>query len=237
MACDIPAGKSQLNLHCLTCSTVQMKVRFASVAYERQSAQHQIVTPGRALMCLLAQVWDHAVSAGCEPDSRMCTTLLEVCTRKGDTARALAMYDRMRDAPAGSRLAPSVHAFTSAMRAAADGGAWEKALDIWNDMVAAGCQPTGMNALLPPSIHSYLNRHCDGAYAILLGRSGMMPWIGYPPGCKAFLCSLWSSFCDGTVPCCGVTGWIKEFLSGARRLQQALGRLVWKLQNSIPHLN
>ena len=90
-----------------------------------------------------AQVWDHAVAAGGEPDSRMCTTLLEVCTRKGDTARALAMYDRMRDAPAGSRLAPSVHAFTSAMRAAADGGAWEKALDIWNDMLAAGCQPTG----------------------------------------------------------------------------------------------
>jgi len=151
-----------------------------------QSAQRPIVTPGRALMCLRAQVWDHAVSAGCEPDSRMCTTLLEVCTRKGDTARALAMYDRMRDAPAGSRLAPSVHAFTSAMRAAADGGAWEKALDIWNDMVAAGCQPTGMNALLPPSIHSYLNRHCDGAYAITLGRSGMMPLIWYPSGRKAF---------------------------------------------------
>ena len=73
----------------------------------------------------------------------MCTTLLEVCTRKGDTARALAIYSRMRDAPPGSRLAPSVHAFTSAMRAAADGGAWERALEIWNDMVAAGCQPTG----------------------------------------------------------------------------------------------
>jgi pentatricopeptide repeat protein len=73
----------------------------------------------------------------------MCTTLLEVCTRKGDTARALAIYNRMRDAPPGSRLAPSVHAFTSAMRAAADGGAWERALEIWNDMIAAGCQPTG----------------------------------------------------------------------------------------------
>lgn len=73
----------------------------------------------------------------------MCTSLLEVCTRKGDTTRALAMYDQMRDAPAGSRLAPSVHAYTAAMRAAADGGAWEKALCIWSDMVAAGCQPTG----------------------------------------------------------------------------------------------
>ncbi len=88
-------------------------------------------------------MWDNAVAVGCETDSRMCTTLLEVCTRKGDTARALAIYNRMRDAPPGSRLAPSVHAFTSAMRAAADGGAWERALEIWSDMVAAGCQPTG----------------------------------------------------------------------------------------------
>ena len=63
--------------------------------------------------------------------------------RAGDTARALAMYDYMRDAPPGSRLAPSVHAFTAAMRAAADGGAWEKALAIWADMQAAGCRPTG----------------------------------------------------------------------------------------------
>ncbi len=177
----------------LTCSTVQMKVRFASVAYERQSAQRQIVTPGRALMCLLAQVWDHAVSAGCEPDSRMCTTLLEVCTRKGDTARALAMYDRMRDAPAGSRLAPSVHAFTSAMRAAADGGAWEKALDIWNDMVAAGCQPTGMNALLPPSIHSYLSSivmaHMPSAWQVMDDAMDRLS-----TRMQSLLCSLWSSF-------------------------------------------
>ena len=89
------------------------------------------------------QVWDQAVAAGCEPDSRMCTTLLEVCTRKGDTPRALAMYDRMRDAPTGSRLAPSVPACTAARRGAAEGGAWETALDIWNDMLAAGGQPTG----------------------------------------------------------------------------------------------
>ena len=95
------------------------------------------------MCCLVAQVWEDAVAAGCDPDSRMCTTLLEVCTRKGDTKRALGMYERMRDAPAGSRLSPSVHAFVSAMRAAADSGAWEKALSIWDDMVAANCQPTG----------------------------------------------------------------------------------------------
>ena len=73
----------------------------------------------------------------------MCTTLLEVCTRSGDTARALAVYGRMRDAAPGSKLAPSVHAFTAAMRAAADGGAWEEALHMWADMQAAGCRPTG----------------------------------------------------------------------------------------------
>ena len=94
----------------------------------------------------------------------MCTTLLEVCTRKGDTARALAMYDRMRDAPAGSRLAPSVHAFTSAMRAAADGGAWEKALDIWNDMLAAGCQPTGTHCSERCSIGWSLQSMLNGMY-------------------------------------------------------------------------
>ncbi len=90
-----------------------------------------------------AQVWEHAEAAGCEPDCRMCTTLIEVATRKGDTARSLAMYERMRAAPPGSRLAPSVHAFTAAMRAAAEGGCWARALEVWADMEAAGCRPTG----------------------------------------------------------------------------------------------
>ncbi|KAK9827398.1 hypothetical protein WJX81_006751 [Elliptochloris bilobata] len=89
------------------------------------------------------KVWEHAEGAGCEPDCRMCTTLIEVATRKGDTLRALAMYERMRAAPPGSRLVPSVHAFTAAMRAAAEGGAWERALEVWADMDAAGCRPTG----------------------------------------------------------------------------------------------
>ena len=78
----------------------------------------------------------------------MCTTLIEVATRKGDTPRALAMYERMRAAPPTSRLAPSVHAFTAAMRAAAEGGAWERALEVWADMEAAGCRPTGAPQLL-----------------------------------------------------------------------------------------
>ena len=95
----------------------------------------------RAMYAL--QVWDDAQAAGCEPDCRMSTALIEVCMRKGDTPRALAMYASMREAPSGSRRAPSVHAFTAAMRAAAEGGCWERALNVWADMEAAGCRPTG----------------------------------------------------------------------------------------------
>lgn len=50
---------------------------------------------------------------------------------------------QMRDAPRDSRMAPSVHAFTAAMRAASEGGRWEAALAIWDDMQKAGCKPTG----------------------------------------------------------------------------------------------
>lgn len=78
-----------------------------------------------------------------EIDCRLCTTLIEVCTRRSDTDRALDMYRRMRAAPAESKLAPTVHAYTAAMRAAAEGGRWEAALAIWTDMQAAGCKPTG----------------------------------------------------------------------------------------------
>lgn len=40
-------------------------------------------------------------------------------------------------------MAPSVHAYTAAMRAAAEGGRWRRALDIWDDMARADCRPTG----------------------------------------------------------------------------------------------
>ncbi|PSC71557.1 nadh:ubiquinone oxidoreductase complex i intermediate-associated 30 [Micractinium conductrix] len=89
------------------------------------------------------QVWDDAVGAKCEIDCRLCTTLVEVCGRRGDTDRALDAYAQMHDAPRDSRMAPSVHAYTAAMRAAAEGGRWEAALSIWDDMQKAGCKPTG----------------------------------------------------------------------------------------------
>ncbi|DBA66999.1 TPA: hypothetical protein ACH3X2_002107 [Trebouxia sp. C0005] len=89
------------------------------------------------------KVWDDALVDGCQPDCRMATTLIEVCTRKGDTSRALATYQLMQEAALGSNMAPSVHAYTAAMRAAAEGGAWEKALDIWSDMEQRNCKPTG----------------------------------------------------------------------------------------------
>jgi len=40
-------------------------------------------------------------------------------------------------------MAPTVHAYTAAMRAATEGGKWEKGLDIWEDMLAAGVRPSG----------------------------------------------------------------------------------------------
>lgn len=91
------------------------------------------------------QVWDDAAAAGCAPDCRMATALVEVSARRGDTDRALAAYSAMRDAPRGSRLSPSVHAFTAAMRAAAEGGRPEAALAIWDDLEAArpAVRPTG----------------------------------------------------------------------------------------------
>lgn len=91
------------------------------------------------------QVWDDAAAAGCAPDCRMATALVEVSARRGDTDRALAAYAAMRDAPRGSRLSPSVHAYTAAMRAAAEGGRPEAALAIWDDLEATrpAVRPTG----------------------------------------------------------------------------------------------
>lgn len=90
------------------------------------------------------QVWDDAeANPACEADCRLCTTLIEVCARSGDTDRALRMYRSMLGAPRNSRMEPSVHAFTAAMRAASEGGRWEDALSIWDDMLRAECRPTG----------------------------------------------------------------------------------------------
>ena len=93
--------------------------------------------------CASLQVWDDAILDSCQPDCRMATTLIEVCTRKGDTSRALSTYQLMQEAASGSNMAPSVHAYTAAMRAAAEGGAWNRALDIWSDMEKCNCKPTG----------------------------------------------------------------------------------------------
>lgn len=90
------------------------------------------------------EVWTHAEADHIrEIDCRLCTTLIEVCARRGDTERALDTYRRMRAAPADSKLAPTVHAYTAAMRAAAEGGQPTAALAIWDDMQGAGCKPTG----------------------------------------------------------------------------------------------
>jgi pentatricopeptide repeat protein len=171
-----------------------------------------------SLMERALAVWEDALAARCEVDCRLCTTLIEVCGRKGDTDRALEAYAQvgaapvdacvcvlfmgaaqhahvlrmpcagtcawpllgvhprlrgpppsptttpaplqMRDAPKESRMAPSVHAYTAAMRAASEGGRWEAALAIWEDMQKAGCKPTGARLhraarrAAPPMLHA-----------------------------------------------------------------------------------
>jgi len=51
---------------------------------------------------------------------------------------------QMRSASPSSSMAPTVHAYTAAMRAATEGGRWARALDIWADLRASGCQTTGV---------------------------------------------------------------------------------------------
>eukprot|EP00210_Caulerpa_lentillifera_P005747 g5494.t1 len=89
------------------------------------------------------QIWTDVEASGCVPDSRLCTAYIEVCTRLGHTDKALNMYHQMRNAPTSSKMAPTVHAYTAAMRAATEGGQWECSLGIWDDMIAAGVQPSG----------------------------------------------------------------------------------------------
>ena len=92
---------------------------------------------------LRAQIWEDARAAGCQPDCRMCTVHIEVCTRAGQPDRALEMYHYMQQA-AGDRLRPSVHTYTAALRAAAaDEASCPQAMAIWSDMLRAGCQPSG----------------------------------------------------------------------------------------------
>lgn len=89
-------------------------------------------------------VWaDAEADVHCEADCRLATTFIEVAAKNGDTDGALGMYNRMKIVPKDSRLAPTVHAFTAAMRAASEGGRWETALTIWDDMQGAGCNATG----------------------------------------------------------------------------------------------
>ncbi len=49
----------------------------------------------------------------------------------------------MRDAPPSSPMAPTVHAYTAAMRAATEGGRWREALSIWDDMRRSGVPTSG----------------------------------------------------------------------------------------------
>eukprot|EP01025_Chloroclados_australasicus_P053141 TRINITY_DN6228_c0_g1_i1.p1 TRINITY_DN6228_c0_g1~~TRINITY_DN6228_c0_g1_i1.p1 ORF type:complete len:748 (+),score=53.60 TRINITY_DN6228_c0_g1_i1:173-2416(+) len=89
------------------------------------------------------QIWEDSQLSGVQSDARLCTVYIEVCSRLNRIQDALQMYATMLNSPRDSVLAPTVHAFTAAMRAATEGGHWNMALEIWNDMERYGCQPTG----------------------------------------------------------------------------------------------
>lgn len=83
--------------------------------------------------------------------------MYQVCTRLGQTENALQMYQRMREASPNSKMAPTVHAYTAAMRAATEGSKWKKALEIWQDMREASVDPSGTVLLFtPPNKALYL---------------------------------------------------------------------------------
>eukprot|EP00879_Flechtneria_rotunda_P000900 GHRR01001027.1.p1 GENE.GHRR01001027.1~~GHRR01001027.1.p1 ORF type:complete len:1006 (+),score=494.19 GHRR01001027.1:90-3107(+) len=113
----------------------------APTVYTYTAAMRAALSAG--LLDRALAVWEDAQAAKCQLDCRLCITYIEVCSRKGLADRALSMYAAMRAAPRGSKLAPTVHAYTAAMRAATEGGRWQKALEIWSDMTSAGVLPTG----------------------------------------------------------------------------------------------
>eukprot|EP01025_Chloroclados_australasicus_P030505 TRINITY_DN305_c4_g1_i2.p1 TRINITY_DN305_c4_g1~~TRINITY_DN305_c4_g1_i2.p1 ORF type:complete len:814 (+),score=67.33 TRINITY_DN305_c4_g1_i2:159-2600(+) len=98
---------------------------------------------GGNLLDRALEVWQDSQKVGCEPDARLCTVFIEVCSRLNRTDDALKMYSDMLNAPRDAAMAPTVHAFTTAMRAATEGGKWDKSLEIWQDMENYGCAPTG----------------------------------------------------------------------------------------------
>eukprot|EP01023_Acetabularia_acetabulum_P005597 TRINITY_DN1229_c0_g1_i1.p1 TRINITY_DN1229_c0_g1~~TRINITY_DN1229_c0_g1_i1.p1 ORF type:complete len:763 (-),score=165.15 TRINITY_DN1229_c0_g1_i1:4347-6635(-) len=98
---------------------------------------------GGSILERALQIWEDSQMSGVQSDARLCTVYIEVCSRLNRIQDALQMYANMLNSARDGPLAPTVHAFTAAMRAATEGGHWEMALEIWNDMERYGCQPTG----------------------------------------------------------------------------------------------
>jgi len=72
-----------------------------------------------------------------------CLPPAQACTKLGHTEWALATYSRMKAAPPKSFMSPSIYSYVATIKAACEGGRWMKALDVWSDMKAAGCPPSG----------------------------------------------------------------------------------------------
>ncbi|EFJ51366.1 hypothetical protein VOLCADRAFT_57174 [Volvox carteri f. nagariensis] len=129
----------------MTGSTAAGGAGLEATAYTYTAAMRAALAGGLTdrAMSIWNEAWRRHTAGRLQMDCRLCITYLELCTRLGLTDQALAMYGAMRAAPPGSRMAPTVHAYTAAMRAATEGGRWYRALDIWADMRASGCEPTG----------------------------------------------------------------------------------------------
>ncbi len=84
----------------------------------------------------------------------------------------------------------AVHAYTAAMRAASEGGQWEAALAIWDDLVNAGCTPTGVR----------VSMHCWPGWCTHTGvRVSMHCWPGWctPTGVRVSM-HCWPGWCTHT---------------------------------------
>ncbi len=72
-------------------------------------------------------------------DSHIRTLLIEALDRKGDIEHALQVFSDFQDGGAG---VPSVHICTATMKAAANAGKVDEAVEIWNDMKLQGTKPS-----------------------------------------------------------------------------------------------
>ena len=78
------------------------------------------------------QLHEWLLGLGHQPDDRLCTTLMRVCSQHGHAVEALNLYDWMRSTKreGGAGLRPTVYTYTGAMRAALVGNLPDRAFKV-----------------------------------------------------------------------------------------------------------